>query len=98
MRFIHSQEKGGGFRPTFACSFVFALDKAHVLGPNTAHVPRLSKADALAVNTAHPNKAKTFGIVRFHGKQVTYFTLLQHKNVVFSSCTASMLDASILHR
>ena len=34
-------------------SFVWALNKAHVLALNTAHVLRLNKADVLALNKAH---------------------------------------------
>ncbi len=36
-----------------AASFVWVLNKAHVLALNTAHVSHLNKADVLALNKAH---------------------------------------------
>ena len=47
-----------GGRPSDV-SFVFALNKAHVLALNTAHALRLNKADVLALNKAHVLRLNT---------------------------------------
>ena len=41
------------------CSFVLAVNKAHVPALNAAHVLRLNKADVLALNKAHVLRLNT---------------------------------------
>ena len=48
------------------CSFLWALNKAHVLALNTAHVSRLDKADVLDLNKAH--------VLRLNAKICPVFT------------------------
>ena len=53
MCFAQSQYKGNHKGGAAFASFVLALSKADVLALNTAHVLRLNKADVLALNKAH---------------------------------------------
>ena len=59
MFFVLCQLKGGGRRPPFVLSFVFALNKAHVLALITPHVLRLNKADVLSLNKAYVLRLST---------------------------------------